>query len=660
MDAEIGRLALIFEGQIKDVMSKIDSLDKGLKEMSSSVETSNKKVGDSWLETAKGFVVGQFSVDAIKDVFGKIVSISADNVRAFDEQAVATALLRQSLGGVGVALEEYANKAQFAARFTDEQIIAGEARLTMFTKEEKELQRLMPLILDFATRNKMDVASAADVVGKSIYGTTNMLGRYGIEITGARGSSERFESAVQSLTKAVGGQAAAIGKVGMGPLLQMNKGIGELQEKLGEATVRGITPFVNIINEKLLPALDDWLDRILRISEKSKLEGLKKDIEEVERLITKAQEKGVGASVGRALLSAGLQMGGYGSMAGMYTEATQDTTFLQERLAKLRKEYEDLEKLIKTKKKVPTSGGPPGMDGAGAFELEYSDDTGSPAYAEAMWNIAQSQKIVDAEKATREMGEQNTKALEDNAKKKKKVFDDLDKRQKESADLTKKISKEQIEEYQAMAEQVAAVGDVLGEAIAGGFEKGFDNIEGFFLDTLTAFMDFLKQLLVGVIIENTLNKFGVAGAPGIALAAVEATIITAVFEGMKTGMRKMEDGGPVSGRSHAQGGTLMELEAGEYVARKSAVDYYGREVLEALNRQLIPREALRGFGAQASYVSSFAATGGVVSEAARQRWTNVNFVDPSLMERYLNTVEGQRAFVNVIYANSRTIRRILG
>jgi hypothetical protein len=180
------------------------------------------------------------------------------------------------------------------------------------------------------------------------------------------------------------------------------------------------------------------------------------------------------------------------------------------------------------------------------------------------------------------------------------------------------------------------------------------------MDTTMAFLDFLKTLTLEVIAKNALNKFGMFGLPGLLIAAGEAAAVTAVFSGLKAAITKGAEGGPVGGRSHAQGGTLMELEQGEFITKKSAVDYYGSGVLEAINRQLVPKNLLSGFNVQATRVSSFAASGGIASVTGQGPTSIVNFTDPLLMERYLSTVGGQKAIINVISANSRIVRRVLG
>tara|TARA_R110001583_G_scaffold8758_2_gene41450 strand:- start:3116 stop:4600 length:1485 start_codon:yes stop_codon:yes gene_type:complete len=115
--------------------------------------------------------------------------------------------------------------------------------------EEDAVRRLTPLIQDMATTKGMDLRAAADLVAKSVGSSTNALTRYGVEITGAVGSSERLETAVTGLSKQFEGQAQSAAKAGAGGLKQLSNRFGDLMEKIGEM---------------LIPLLNDlvaWIDK---------------------------------------------------------------------------------------------------------------------------------------------------------------------------------------------------------------------------------------------------------------------------------------------------------------------------------------------------------------------------------------------------------------
>jgi hypothetical protein len=110
---------------------------------------------------------------------------------------------------------------------------------------------LIPAIQDFAAAKKMDLASAFEIVTKSIVGQTNMLGRYGIQVEGSAKTTERFNSVLNKLNATFGGTAKAAGEAGMGPVIQFKNAIGDLGEDIGTLLLPNLTKASNFLNEMI-------------------------------------------------------------------------------------------------------------------------------------------------------------------------------------------------------------------------------------------------------------------------------------------------------------------------------------------------------------------------------------------------------------------------
>ena len=181
-----------------------------------------------------------------------ILALGAASVKAFDEQAKAETKLLTALKGrtdVQQRLIEQAKQLQEITLFGDEETIAAQSMLAMMGLEEEAIRNLIPLIQDFAAAKEMDLVTAADLVAKSMGSSTNALSRYGIEITGTVGSSERLNTAVTQLTEKFGGQAEEIAKIGAGPLIQMKNQLGDLAEELGMRLMPYVNQFVGFMKE---------------------------------------------------------------------------------------------------------------------------------------------------------------------------------------------------------------------------------------------------------------------------------------------------------------------------------------------------------------------------------------------------------------------------
>ena len=79
----------------------------------------------------------------------------------------------------------------------------------------------------------MDLKSAGDLVAKTLGSSTNAMSRYGIEVTGAVGSTERLESLTGNVARLFGGQASAQAETLAGSIEQMKNAIGDAGEAIG-------------------------------------------------------------------------------------------------------------------------------------------------------------------------------------------------------------------------------------------------------------------------------------------------------------------------------------------------------------------------------------------------------------------------------------------
>jgi len=169
-----------------------------------------------------------------------LTAFAAASIKAFDTQAKAEAKLNTALKGNKEAFKSLTKQAQELQKVTifgDEETMAAQSMLASMGLEEEAIKRLTPLIQDMATAKGMNLTAAADLVAKSVGSSTNALSRYGIQIEGAVGSTDRLDSAVLALKGQFDGQAKAAAKAGAGGLKQLQNRFGDLMEKIGEMLI---------------------------------------------------------------------------------------------------------------------------------------------------------------------------------------------------------------------------------------------------------------------------------------------------------------------------------------------------------------------------------------------------------------------------------------
>ena len=155
------------------------------------------------------------------------------SIDAFGEQELAEKKLESALGRTSRALLAQASALQQVTTFGDEAIITAQSLIASFVDDEEQIKKATKATLDLAAAKGMDLTAAADLVSKTLGSSTNAMSRYGIEVTGAVGSTERLESLTSNIAKVFGGQASAHADTMSGAITQMSNATGDAAEKMG-------------------------------------------------------------------------------------------------------------------------------------------------------------------------------------------------------------------------------------------------------------------------------------------------------------------------------------------------------------------------------------------------------------------------------------------
>ena len=191
---------------------------------------------------------------------GALTAVIVKGLKAFGVQEKAIATLNQSLKNTGhfskaasEDLQAYASSLQKVTTFGDEQILQGQALIASFGFQGEELKSLTAATADLAAAKGMDFVQAADLVAKAVGSETNALSRYGVQIDGAAGSTERATNAVKSMTAIFGGQAQAQAQTLSGSISQLQNAWGDLAEEIGAVfapVVQQVAKFLKGLAEK--------------------------------------------------------------------------------------------------------------------------------------------------------------------------------------------------------------------------------------------------------------------------------------------------------------------------------------------------------------------------------------------------------------------------
>lgn len=263
--------------RFNELSREINGNTDKLKKMDAAMGRSFRNVGDYGGAIKKvGAQVAKYAaaIGGALIAMRGFINLAKESIDLFDKQVRAEVSLEVALGKTSKALLDQASALQQVTRFGDEATIQGQAFLAQMGLEEDAILKLTPAILDMAQAKGMDLRSAFDLVAKSVGSSTNALSRYGIEITGVAGSSERVDNAIAALNEKFEGQAEAA-TAGAGKLVQFDNAVGDLKETLGEIIVDGIEPFIDTALifvtalDRLIEGSDDYADSLENVNEQS-------------------------------------------------------------------------------------------------------------------------------------------------------------------------------------------------------------------------------------------------------------------------------------------------------------------------------------------------------------------------------------------------------
>lgn len=224
------------------------SVKKGFLNVEKSAEQSGKSVAGSLdkprsglSSLAKGAGIAAAAFVAFKAVtktigiFTQGIREAAAEVRAVQELNTALALSGQFSKQTAVEFQAYASSLQEVTTFGNDAVLSTAALIQNLGKlKPDELQRSTKAALDLATALKIDVQSAATLVGKAATGEISSFSRYGIIVKKTGDAAKDFGNILNKLEKDFGGASEAAAKTSEGGLKQARNNFGDMLEELGK------------------------------------------------------------------------------------------------------------------------------------------------------------------------------------------------------------------------------------------------------------------------------------------------------------------------------------------------------------------------------------------------------------------------------------------
>ena len=245
------------------LLADVDNFTKNLKSADTEVKTFGDKVSDFGKKAGLAFAAAGAAAAAYA---GKL---AIDGVKAAIEDAAAQQKLALTLKNVTgateaqiAATEDYITKTSLAFGVTDDELRPSIERLARATGDLEKAQKLQTVAIDVAAGSGKSLEAVTNAMAKAAEGNTGALAKLGIGLSAAQLKTMNLDDITAKLANTFENQAAAKADTFQGKLTRLQIAFDEGKETVGAFILTAITPLVETIVNKVVPAIADFTDNI--------------------------------------------------------------------------------------------------------------------------------------------------------------------------------------------------------------------------------------------------------------------------------------------------------------------------------------------------------------------------------------------------------------
>ena len=245
------------------LLADVDNFTKNLDKADKDVSSFGDKVGDFGKKAGLAFAAagaaavayaGKLAIDGVKSAIAdsaaqEKLALTLKNVTgATDAQIAAT--------------EDYITKTSLAFGVTDDDLRPSLERLSRATGDLSQAQKLQTVAIDVAAGSGKSLEAVTNAMAKAAEGNTAALGKLGIGLTSAQLKTMSMDEITAKLADTFENQASTKADTFQGKLTRLQIAFDEGKETVGKYILDAITPMVEIIVNKVIPAIQDFTDNL--------------------------------------------------------------------------------------------------------------------------------------------------------------------------------------------------------------------------------------------------------------------------------------------------------------------------------------------------------------------------------------------------------------
>ena len=249
-------LTLKLIADVSDFVKNLDKADKDVATFGDKISKFGKIAGAAFAAAGAAAVAyaGKLAIDGVKSAIedeaaqAKLANTLKNVTQATDAQIKST--------------EEFILQTSLATGVADDELRPSLDRLTRATKDVDKAQKLQTLALDIAAGSGKSLQAVTESLSKAQEGNLAGLSRLGVGITKAELASLSFDQITAKLAGTFENQASKQADTFQGKLSRLQVAFDEGKETVGAYILDAITPMVDTIVKKVIPAIADFTSNL--------------------------------------------------------------------------------------------------------------------------------------------------------------------------------------------------------------------------------------------------------------------------------------------------------------------------------------------------------------------------------------------------------------
>lgn len=245
------------------LLADVDNFTKNLDKADKDVSTFGDKVTDFGKKAGLAFAAAGAAALAYA---GKL---AVDGVKAAIEDAAAQTKLATTLKNVTgatesqiAATEDYITKTSLAFGVTDDDLRPSLERLARATGDVEKAQKLQTIAIDVAAGSGKSLEAVTNAMAKAAEGNTASLAKLGIGLTSAQLKTMSMDDITAKLASTFANQASIQADTFQGKMNRLQIAFDEGKETVGKYILDAITPMVEIVVNKVIPAIQNFTSNL--------------------------------------------------------------------------------------------------------------------------------------------------------------------------------------------------------------------------------------------------------------------------------------------------------------------------------------------------------------------------------------------------------------